>query len=208
MTRTRTRVALRPTRFAIEQLEDRSVPATFTSATFTFEQNSTPDVRTALAAATYDGAIVTGTPSAATATVGGFPDSTHKFNANLALGSLVSSTGLPKALQLDDTTTRSGVQLSWGAEGLANFPGDDLVFYETEPGTTSTALPEAFMIQVHNVITDTWSAWYYEPADTGAAVTIGGSAAVLRNSAPWNMSGSRPCSPARSTALSRASACA
>jgi uncharacterized repeat protein (TIGR01451 family) len=181
MIRTRTRAAMRRTaRFFIEQLEDRSVPATFTSAGFTFEQNSTPDVVTALAAGTYDSAVVTGTPSAATGTVSGFPNSITGFNANLSLGSLVTSTGLPKALQLDETTTRSGVQLSWSnTKGLANASGNDLVLYETEPGTTSTAEPEPYMVEVHDATTNTWSAWYYKPASAAQSITIGGSAGVV-----------------------------
>ena len=170
MPRTRISAATRrPSRIAVEQLEDRSVPATFSFAGVTFEQLSTPDVRTLLPVGTYDAAVVTSLPTVATGSVA-FPDPpTTGFNPALALGALIDASNGPRALNLPNgdngATQRSGVELCWsGGRGLTNATGDDLVVYESGSALT----PEAFMIQVHNATTNTWSSWYYEPADSFA----------------------------------------
>lgn len=154
----------------LETLEDRRTPATYSFAGFTFEQDSTPDVETFLQPGTVDGAVVTSAPTDAAGSVV-FPDQPAVgFNTALTLGTPLNNTGTSRPLNLpagnNGTNARSGIELSWSAgRGLANQTGDDLVFYES--GSTSTS-PEAFMVQVHNAVTNTWTSWYYEPADAFA----------------------------------------
>ncbi|MEZ6141240.1 MAG: cadherin domain-containing protein [Zavarzinella sp.] len=166
----KTSILIRP----LEILEDRSVPAVFSFAGFDFEQDSTPDVQTLLAAGTYSGAIVTNVPTSATGSISNFPDSTTGFTNSLSFGNLVNNTGTVRALNLPNgnngTANRSGLELSWsGNRGLTNATGDDFVVYES--GSNSTT-PEGFMVQVRNFSTGTWSSWYHQPADS-FAVTNG-----------------------------------
>ncbi len=59
------------------------MPAAFTFAGVTFEQDSTPDVRSLLSPGTYNSAVVTATPTTATSSITNFPDPpTAGFNNN------------------------------------------------------------------------------------------------------------------------------
>lgn len=163
-------------RLAPEALEDRLAPAQFTFAGVTFEQDSTPDLKTALAAGTYSGAIVTATPTTATGSITQFPGSTG-FNNQLALGALIDASNGPRALNLpagnNGAANRSGVELAWsGNRALQNQTGNDLVVYESGTVAGASRAPEAFMIQVRDAATGTWSAWYYVPA-TASGTTSG-----------------------------------
>lgn len=178
----RRRWSTRPT---VECLEDRATPATFSFAGFTFEDTATPDVQALLNPGTYSGAVVTSVPTDAAGSVV-FPDqpAVGFVNTN-TLGNLLENTGTSRPLNLPDgnngTTQRSGVTLGWsGGRGLPNLAGDDLVFYESGSNSVS---PEAFMIQVFNATTGSWSQWYYEAAESfalfGGVGTEGGFATAF-----------------------------
>ncbi|HEY1170842.1 MAG TPA: Ig-like domain-containing protein [Verrucomicrobiae bacterium] len=144
----------------------------YTFAGFTFDQLSTPNVGTLLGAGTYSNAIVTITPNERTGDIGGFPDSSAGFNSAITLGRLafgdptgVRAVNLPRGN--NGSTQRSGMELSWN-NGLTvtNLAGNDFVVFES--GSAGT--PEAFMVQVRNAATATWSIWVYNPATAFASV--------------------------------------
>jgi len=146
----------------------------YSFAGFTFDQVSTPNVYTSLAAGTYNGAIVTHLPSSITGTITGFPSSTVGFDSALSVGRLFTASSGVRALNLpngnDGSSRRSGFELSWN-NGLilTNAAGSDFVVYESGSNATT---PEAFMVQVHDRINNVWSIWIYNPA-TAFAVTSG-----------------------------------
>ncbi len=147
----------------------------YSFAGFTFDQLSTPNVATLLGASTLEGgAIITGLPTTATAGIVGFPSSTVGFDSSLCLGRQAFAGAGARALNLpagnDGSAARSGVELSWNnGITLTNLTGSDFVVYESG----STGVPEAFMVQVHDAVANTWSIWVYHPASASAAVTGG-----------------------------------
>ncbi len=147
----------------------------YSFAGFTFDQLSTPNVYTSLAAGTYSGAIVTLLPTSATSdSIGGFPNSTAGYDDSLTIGRKFAGGAGNRALNLpsgnNGTTQRSGFQLSWN-NGLilTNLTGNDLVVYESGSNATT---PEAFMVQVHDRINNVWSIWVYQPATAVGATTV------------------------------------
>ncbi len=146
----------------------------YSFAGFTFDQLSTPNVYTSLAAGTYSGAIVTHLPIAVTGEITGFPSSTVGFDSSLSIGRQFTVTTGVRALNLPNgnngTTRRSGFELSWN-NGLilTNDTGNDFVVYESGSNATT---PEGFMVQVHDRINNVWSVWVYQPA-TAVATTSG-----------------------------------
>jgi len=147
----------------------------YSFAGFTFDQLSTPNVATLLGASTLEGgAIITALPTTATAGIVGFPSSTVGFDSSLALGRLAFGGTGARALNLpagnDGTTARSGIELSWNnGITLTNLTGSDFVVYESG----SSGVPEAFMVQVHDAVANTWSIWIYHPATASGTVTGG-----------------------------------
>ncbi len=158
----------------LEQLEERTNMAQYSFAGVTFEQNSTPDVQSALAVGTYSDAIVTHLPSGSSS-VSGFPDApTTGFDPALSLGVVHSPvTSGPRLLNLpsgnNGTTRRSGVELGWSNNRLLpNGPGNDFVVYESGTISGSGKSPEPFLVQVYNASTSAWSSWYYFAATSSA----------------------------------------
>lgn len=140
----------------------------------TFDQLSTPNSFTSLASGTYSGAIVTAAPTSATSAIPNFPSSTSGFDSSLSIGRLFAGGSGVRAINLpagnNGTTARSGFELAWtNSIILTNLTGNDIVIYES--GSSATA-PEAFMMQVHDHINNTWSVWVYNPA-TSVATTTG-----------------------------------
>lgn len=144
-------------------------------AGFTFDQLSTPNVYTSLAAGTYDGAVVTLLPTSATGAILGFPSSTVGFDSSLSVGRQFAGGAGVRALNLpsgnNGAAQRSGFELSWN-NGLilTNDTGNDFVVYESGSNATT---PEAFMVQVHDRVNNVWTFWVYQPAS--AVATTSGS---------------------------------
>lgn len=144
-------------------------PAAFEFAGFSWSQDDTPDVILTLAPGSVNGAIVTSVPFEATSNIGaGFPSDPTGFNAALTLGRMLSLSGSgTRAVNLpagnNGTAERSGFQVSWsGGRKLQNLPGPDFVVYES---ASNSSTPEAFMVQVYDLASASWSPWYYQPVD-------------------------------------------
>lgn len=141
----------------------------YSFASFTFDQQDSPDIVAHLASGTFSGAIVTAAANAGPSIGSGFPSDRSGFDDGRTLGRLIGlygsgSRGINLPRGDNGTLARSGFVLSWsGGRKLPNESGDDFVVYESASNATS---PEGFMVQVYNVTSATWSDWYYEPADT------------------------------------------
>ena len=157
-------------RLGLENLEDRAVPAVFSFAGFSFEQDQTPTESSLIPVGTVGGAIITDIPTG-TSGLAGFPDApTTGFDPMLTVGNPYSAgpsnqlfaLNLPEAN--DGTAARSGVELGYaGNLRLGNQAGDDIVIYES--GSNSMA-PEGFMVRVRNATTGAYTGWYYFAADS------------------------------------------
>lgn len=161
----------------------------FTYATFTFEQDNTPDVLGLLGnGATLGGATFSaGTVTEITRSVGFLATAGNEntgftgqagFDPSLSLGRQgFAQQGLNQgtpgdnclfacAINMPDgnggTTTRHGIEVSWsGGRQLINGLNDDFVIYESASASTS---PEGFMVRVQDA-TGMFSDWRYEIAD-------------------------------------------
>ena len=151
----------------------------FTFASFTWDQDETPDT----AALLGNGQILGGATFSANfpnTSVGdvGFPDvpagaanhAASPFNTSLTtarITGIATTANTSRALNLprlnNGSVTRHGVQLGWvGAGSIANGTDDDLVFYES---ASSGAAPENPMLRVRLAGTSTYSDWYYFAPD-------------------------------------------
>ncbi len=141
----------------------------YSFATFTFDQQDTPDVVAPLANGTFDGAVVTSAANAGPSIGIGFPTDRTSFDDARTLGRLIGlyaagSRGINLPRGDNGSLARSGFVLSWsGGRKLQNLAGDDFVVFESASNSTS---PEAFLVQVYSVTDAAWSDWYYEPADS------------------------------------------
>lgn len=153
---------------------------TFSFATVSFNESSTPNELSELGVGTLvggHGVVITTRPlnSGPTppTTITAFPDSTLGFNAALSLGALWerSSPTTPRFVNLPDgtnngTAARAGLALSWtGGRTVANGAGTDFVVFES--GADGGG-PDAFMVQVHDAETGVWSDWVYKKATSSA----------------------------------------
>jgi hypothetical protein len=152
--------------------------ATFTFATYSWDQDNTPDVGTRLGnSANLGGAIFSsGLPGTSAGDVG-FPDqaagshalstfNTALTTARLTGVAITANTSRPLNLPSgnDGTATRHGVELGWtGGRSFVNGGGDDFVVYES---SSSSGAPENPMVRVRFAGTNTFSNWFYFAPDT------------------------------------------
>jgi hypothetical protein len=164
--------------------------ASFTFASFTFEQDYTPDVLGLLGnGATLGGAgfsagnvtnITQSTAFVASSVVSGVISPQPGFNPALTLGrqgytqqGLVQTTSPPDchygcAINMPNgnlgTTVRHGIAVSWSSGGgLLNGSGNDFVIYESASGS-DIASREAYMVRVE-LAGGGFSGWRYEFVD-------------------------------------------
>ncbi|MGE0608365.1 MAG: beta strand repeat-containing protein, partial [Pirellulales bacterium] len=148
----------------------------FQFAGFTFDESGTPDKVEVLQGVLPggDGVVITAGLEANpfTAPVN-FPLApTGGFNPDLTIGRLLGSDPGARAVNLpagdNGTVIRSGIELSWliPANRLTNEAGLDFVIYESSSNVDS---PDAFMVQVRDAATGTWSRWRYETHDSREA---------------------------------------
>jgi hypothetical protein len=148
----------------------------FTFATYTFDQDHTPDVYTSLVAGNYNGAIIN--TQAITATSGiAFPDNpvpgsfnkTRTLGVQSGLGTSSSSRGVNLPNGNMGANNRSGFELSWSSGlRIANGAGKDLVYFESASSVTGD---EGFAIQVYNATASAWTSWYYQDFDAFESYT-------------------------------------
>ncbi|CAN5631829.1 hypothetical protein BH11PLA2_BH11PLA2_13310 [soil metagenome] len=176
MFRTTKPAPIRKTVMNIVALEDRSVPAAFTFGGTAFDTNDQPSQYVGLATGTYDGAVITGTPTTPIAVGIGFPDQVASFPSISAIGNALfpgngaAATGDAKALNLpagnNGFAARSGyTALYQNGAAIANAAGADIIIYES---ASSATVVEAMMIQAYNVNTGQWSPWVYQQPDSFA----------------------------------------
>jgi hypothetical protein len=150
----------------------------FTFASYTWDQDDTPDVGVRLGNGVVLGgaAFSAGLPNTSVGDVG-FPDvpaGTHSlstFDTSLTIARLTGVATTPntsRALNLpagnNGTTARHGVELGWtGGRSFINGIGEDFVMYESASSATA---PENPMVRVRLAGTSNFSNWYYFAPDT------------------------------------------
>jgi hypothetical protein len=146
----------------------------YSFATFTWDQNDSPDTGSILAPGAYGDATITNQPTGTTDQVD-FPDLLAGYDSNRSPGQFLGldtdgTVGINMPLGNDGTTNRSGIQVGWsGGLGIRNLSGDDLIVFESG----SPEVPEGFMIRVYDFDAGTWTRWYHEPYDEFGAYSNG-----------------------------------
>ena len=151
--------------------------ATFTFASYSWDQDNTPDVGTRLGnGVNLGGAAFSAGLASTSAGDVGFPDqpsgshALSTFNTALTTSRLTGVAITPntsRPLNLpsgnDGTTARHGVELGWtGGRSFVNGIGSDFVMYESASSSTA---PENPMVRVRLAGTNTFSDWHYFAPD-------------------------------------------